>query len=170
MYQTVVSDKRKGKSVFSASQSTVSSSHYWLTSGGPYSTNSAKKESNCHNNGYIGNPYKKGTLPYPGLKKVNRAWSQYSSGNRFFPDWKRWTAASRALFHLPLTLFWFSASGDIPSDARARFAAARNRAYLVQIYVTVETISAIETIRLRILMDMFVWSKLIINWSWSNMV
>ena len=48
MYQTVFSVKRKGKSVFSASQPTVSSSHYWLTSGGPYSTNSAKKESNCH--------------------------------------------------------------------------------------------------------------------------
>jgi len=30
---------------------------------------------------------------------------------------------------------------DVPRDAGTRFAAARNRAYLVQIYVTVETIA-----------------------------
>ena len=63
---------------------------------------------------------------------------------------------SSALFHLPLKLFWLSASVDVPRDARTRFAAARKRAYLVQIYVTVKTIAAIETILLRILMDMLV--------------
>ena len=61
-----------------------------------------------------------------------------------------------ALLHLPLKLFWLSASVDVPRDARTRFAAARSRAYLVQIYVTVKTIAAIETILLRILMDMLV--------------
>ena len=48
MYQTVFSDKREGISVFSTSQPTVSLNHYWLSSGGPYSPNSSKKESNSH--------------------------------------------------------------------------------------------------------------------------
>jgi hypothetical protein len=61
-----------------------------------------------------------------------------------------------ALFRLPLKLFWFSASVDGPRDARTKFAAARSRAYLVQIYVTVKTIAAIKTILLRILMDTLV--------------
>ena len=47
-YQTVFSDKRQGISVFSTSQPTVSLNHYRLSSGGSYSPNSAKKESNCH--------------------------------------------------------------------------------------------------------------------------
>jgi len=61
-----------------------------------------------------------------------------------------------ALFNLPLKLFWLSASADAPGDARTRFAAVRSRAYLEQIYVAVRTIAAIETILLRILMDILV--------------
>jgi hypothetical protein len=45
---------------------------------------------------------------------------------------------------------------DVPRDAGTRFEAARNRAYLVQIYVTVETIATIKTILSRILIDRYV--------------
>ena len=78
---------------------------------------------------------------------------------------------STALFHLPLKLFWLFASVDVPRDAGTRFAAARNRAYLVQINVTVETIATIKTILSRILIYRYVWSKLkiyigqILTWS-----
>ena len=46
IYQTICLDKQKGMSVFSTSQPTLSSSHYWLTSGGPDLPSSAKKGSN----------------------------------------------------------------------------------------------------------------------------
>ena len=155
-------------SVFSTSQPTVSSSHYWLTSGLPDLPSSAKKGSNWDQqrvHWYLIQDWP-GLLPCPGLKHFNHALSQNSSSNWFFLDRKR---QSTALFHLPLKPFWLSASVDIPRDAGKRSAAARNRVHFVQINVTV-TIATIKTILSRILIDRYVWSKHKINRSNSNMV
>ena len=89
--------KRKGIYVFSTSQPTVSLNHYWLSSGGPYSPNSAKKESNCHQQRVHWYLIQEEHLTLPWFENVNNAWSQNSSGNSFLLDWKRGTATSRAV-------------------------------------------------------------------------
>ena len=128
-------------SVFSTNQPTVSSSHYWLTSSGPDLQSSAKKGSNWDQQRV--HWYLIQEWPCPGLKHFNHALSQFASGNWFFMDRKRHPDTFGALhcFQRPLKLFWLSVSVDVPRYAGPRFEAA----YLVQIYVTVETIATIKT-------------------------